>query len=219
MQSTSSLLIFLLAAAFGQAQEQKEVSQLDPNVRPAGEVVLKFERKIKIPEIKRFSADGVLEMFPGDIVHLEFEDDGGKLVRPKVVAEVKAPARTMTFKMTQDESITMLSRTSKIQKTVAVDCLHRGLGSEDFFPTNLRPTEKGLGAYDSWPNSVWIIRLSNIEVTSKPASEVYEEKVSRSRKEEPDRSKQNDADQPVTAQESQSEGKEKPKPESEGRSE
>ena len=190
MKLTSTLLVFLLAATFGRAQEKKVVSQVDANVRPAGEVVLKFERKIEIPEIKRLSADGVLELFPGDIVHLEFEDDGGKLVRPKVVAEVKEPSRTMTFKMTQDESITMLSRTSKIQKTVAVDCLHRGLGSEDFFPTNLRPTEKGLGSFDSWPNSVWIIRLSNIEVTSKPASKVYEEKVSRNREEESDNSEQ-----------------------------
>ncbi len=181
MKLKSILLVLLLTALRGAAQDEPKAPTADPNIRPAGELVLKFEHKIEIPEIKRLSDDGVLELFPGDTVHLEFEDDGGKLVRPKVVAQVKEPTRTITFKMTQDESITMLFRKTKISKTVALDCDHRGLGSKDFFPTNLRPTEKGLASSDSWPNSVWMLRLSNIEVTSKPASEVYKEKVSKKR--------------------------------------
>jgi hypothetical protein len=103
------------------------------------------------------------------------------LVRPKVVAKVAHPKRTITFKMTQDESTTMLTRTTDIEQTVAVDCTHHGINSEGFSPTNLRPTEKGLSSFDSWPNTVWILRLSNIEVTAKPASEVYEDRVSKSR--------------------------------------
>ena len=141
--------------------------------------MLKFEHKIEIPEIKRFK-EGVLELFPGDIVHLQFEEKDGDLVSPKVVAKVEHPKRTITFRMTQDQSITMLFRESAIQKTIAMDCEHRGLRSKDFSRTNLNPTEKGLMAGDSWPNSVWMLRLSNIEVTPRPASEVYEEKVSQS---------------------------------------
>jgi hypothetical protein len=183
MKAWSSLFLLLLTSALG-AQGQQEAGNSDPNIRPAGEVVLKFERKIEIPEIKRFREDGVLELFPGDTVHLEFEGEKGNLVRPKVVAKVTDPTRTITFKMTQDESITMLYRETGIQKTVALDCAHRGLRSETFSPTNLHPTEKGLKAFDSWPNSVWILRLSNIEVTSKSPSEVYKEKVSKSQEQE-----------------------------------
>ena len=93
--------------------------------------MLKFERKIEISEIKRFK-DGVLELFPGDTVHLEFAEKDGDLVNPKVVVKVEHPKRTITFKMTQDESITMLFRESAIQKTVAMNCEHRGLGSDEF---------------------------------------------------------------------------------------
>ena len=81
--------------------------------------------------------------------------------------------------MTQDASITMLFRKTEIQKTVAVDCEHRSVRSEDFLPTNLLPTEKGLMVGDSWSNSVWAIRISNIEVTSKSAEKVYEERISK----------------------------------------
>jgi len=215
---TTLLLIFIsLAASVGFAQEEKETAAVDPNIRPAGEVVLKFEHKIEIPEIKRLSDDGVLEIFPGDIVHLEFQEADGDLINPKVVADVTHPQRSITFKMTQDESITMLSRNTKIQQTVALDCTHRGMRSEDFSPTNLRPTEKGLSSFDSWPNTVWILRLSNIEVTSRSASEVYAEKVSAGREGETN-SEQDGAGQPATAPESEPEGGSKPDTDAEGRS-
>jgi hypothetical protein len=187
MKLTVPLFAFLLLTFRASGEEISNASPADPNIRPAGDVTLKFERKIEIPEIKRFDG-GVLEIFPGDTVHLEFEEEGGKLVRPKVVAEVKDPKRTISFAMTQDPSMTMLTRKTAIQQTVAMDCENRGLGSEEFSPTNLNPTEKGLSAFDSWPSSVWVLRLSNIEVTSKPAAEVYEEKVSKnSEREKPKR--------------------------------
>jgi len=218
MKSTSLIVLTCLITPMGLAQEQQEGTETDPNTRPAGEVVLKFEHKIDIPEINRFTNDGVLEIFPGDIVHLEFREADGRLVDPKVVAKVADPKKTITFKMTQDESMTMLSRTTGIQQTVALDCTHRGLRNEEFFPTNLRPTEKGLSAFDSWPNTVWILRLSNIEVTSKSASEVYDEKVSRSREAEHDNSEEVGADQPTAAPVSKPESDGNTKPESEGRS-
>ena len=87
---------------------------------------------------------------------------------------VKHPGRTITFKMKQDFETTILSRSTGIQQTVAFDCVHRDISSREFFPTTLRPTEKGLSSFDSWPNTVWILRLSNIRVTDKSASEVYD---------------------------------------------
>ncbi len=187
------VVLFALSAS-AQEKSKGEPSKgesKDPNIRPAGEVVLKFERKIEIPEIKRFDDKGVLELFPGDKVHLEFADDGkGGLTQPKVVAKVRDPAKTITFAMKQDKQMTTLTRSTKIQKTVGLDCVHRGLGGENFHRTNLHPTEKGLMAFDTWPNTVWILRLSNIKVTSKSAAEVYDEKVSR---DEPDKSKADDS--------------------------
>ncbi len=182
---TSLVLIGLLAPQIF-AQGKQNASTTNSNIRPSGEITLKFQRTIEIPEIERLNDAGILEIFPGDTIHLEFQDVDGELVQPKVVAQVTDPKRTITFNMTQDESMTMLSRTTEIQKTIAVDCAHRGLGSDEFFPTVLQPTEKGLSSFDSWPNSVWVIRLSNIEVTSRSASDVYEEKVSKQHPDESD---------------------------------
>ena len=73
------------------AQIAKKKTKIDPNIRPESEVVLKFEHKIKILETKRFNDKGVLLLFAGDTVHLEFEEVKGKLVRPKVVDKVNIP--------------------------------------------------------------------------------------------------------------------------------
>ena len=218
MKNLPLITLVSLTVPFALAQEEKEAAKVDPNIRPAGEVVLKFEHKVEVPEIKRLDEEGVLEIFPGDVIHLEFREVEGELVDPKVVAKVTSPDKTITFKMTQDESMTMLSRATKIQQTVAFDCVHRGLQRKEFSPTNLRPTEKGLGGFDSWPNTVWILRLSNIEVTSKSASEVYNEKVGQRRGAQGGEEK-TDPSKSKGASEAKSEGGEKPKSESEASSE
>ncbi len=181
MKRVATLSFLACVTMQGIAQEPQKPTNKDPNIRPAGDVILKFQQTIPVPEITRLDENGVLELFPGDEVHLEFEDDKGELVRPKVVASVTAPEKTISFKMTQDENMTILSRTSGIQKTVSMDCVHRAADGKEFFATNVRPTEKGMSSFDSWPNTVWILRLSKIETTSRSAAEVYQEKVSKSR--------------------------------------
>lgn len=137
------------------------------------------KQEIKLPARDLLAADGRLILYPGDTVHLEFAETSGKLSSPKVVPSVTAPERTITFKMTQQKEMTMLSRTTKIQQTVAMDCGNRSGKREAYTPTNLRPTEKGLASFDSWPGSVWSLKLTNIEVSDRSAQDVYMEKVNK----------------------------------------
>ncbi len=154
-----------------------------PNMRPERQVELAQQaggpKKMTVPKGNYLSADGTLTLYPGDTVNLEFAKEGDKWGAPKVVAEVKNPERTITFGMTQNAQITMLNRTTKIQSTVAFDCKNCPVGSDDFERTNIVPTEKGFGGNDSWPGTTWILRLSNFEVSERPAAEVYQERSSK----------------------------------------
>jgi hypothetical protein len=149
------------------------------NTRPVRQFELTLKggetRTVDVPEGEYLAEDGTLTLCPGDTIHLEFDEAG----KPQVVSEVKDPRRTVTFSMSHKEDMTMLSRSTKMKETVAMDCTHRGVGSEKFARTNLHPTEKGLAAFDSWPGSVWTLKLSNFEVTDRSASEVYQERVSK----------------------------------------
>ncbi|MGB6220929.1 hypothetical protein [Haloferula sp.] len=149
------------------------------NTRKARELTLSLgegrTEVVNVPEGEILTADGVLTLVPGETVHIEFDEEG----HPSITHKVKNPQRTVTFKMTNKDGITMLFRETRVQKTVAMDCENRGLGSPDFSRTNLHPTEKGLMAGDSWPGSVWTLRLSNFEVTDRSAQEVYSERVAR----------------------------------------
>jgi plastocyanin len=149
------------------------------NTRPQRQVTLSLKdgqtKTVEVPEGEYLAEDGTLTLFPGDTIHLEFDESGN----PHVVSVVKNPKRTVTFSMSQEESMTMLTRKTQMQETVAMDCTHLGLGSDRYSRTNLRPTEKGLAAFDSWPGTVWSLRLNNFEVTDRSASDAYNERVSK----------------------------------------
>jgi hypothetical protein len=149
------------------------------NTRPAKKVTIAFEggktETVDVPEGPYLTEEGTLTLCLGDTIHLEFDEAG----KPFLVSEVKNAKRTIKFALSQQQGITMLSRTTQMQETVAMDCMHRGWGSEKFARTNLRPTEKALGAFDSWPGTVWTVQLSAFEVTNRPATEVYEKRVAK----------------------------------------
>ena len=149
------------------------------NTRPQRQLTLSLKdgktKTVEVPGGEYLTEDGTLTLFPGDTIHLEFDEAG----KPHVVSVVKDPKRTVTFSMTQDERVTMLMRKTEMQQTVAMDCTHLGLGSDKYSRTNLYPTEKGLAAGDSWPETVWSLRLSNFEVSDRSASEVYQERTSK----------------------------------------
>ena len=153
------------------------------NTRPERKLTLSLEggrtKTVEVPKGEYLAKDGTLTLYPGDTIHVEFDELKERGGKPHIVSEVGNPKRTITFSMSQEEGITMLARKTQMQKTVAMDCTHRGLGADKFSRTNLRPTEKGLAAFDSWPETVWTLRLSNFEVTDRPASEVYQERVSK----------------------------------------
>lgn len=178
-----TLFTSLFILAVSTVAQDKDVKVADPNLRAEREITLALEgsktQKIKVPAGEYLSKDRTLTLYPGDKIHVEFDEANGKLTNPHVVAKITNKNRAITFSMSQDVNLTMLSRNTGIQQTVAMDCEHRGLAGDGFSRTNLRPTEKGMGSYDSWPNTVWTLRLKNIEVTTKSASEVYTEKVSK----------------------------------------
>jgi len=149
------------------------------NTRPQRKLTLSLKdgktKTVEVPEGEYLTEDGTLTLYPGDTIHLEFDEAG----KPHVVSVVKESKRTVTFSMSQDERITMLMRETEMQRTVAMDCTHLGLGSDKYARTNLYPTEKGLAAGDSWPETVWSLRLNKFEVTDRSASEVYQDRVSK----------------------------------------
>ncbi|MGJ8696300.1 MAG: hypothetical protein ACSHYF_08270 [Verrucomicrobiaceae bacterium] len=138
------------------------------------------EKKIIVPAGKPLSKDGTLDLYPGDTIHLEFALEDGKLTKPEVVAEIANPERTITFAFTQNADFATLTRTTGIQKTVGIDCYELAHGSEEFSrSTHVVPTEKGKRDVYSWPSNIWRLQIKNIEVSDKPADEVFAERATR----------------------------------------
>ena len=136
------------------------------------------KKKAIVPAGEYLSKAGALYLYPGDTVHLEFQDTDGKLKDPIVVAEVKNPARTLTFALTQDFGLTTLKRSGEIQQTVAVDAYAQILGQKAYKQyRDIYPTEKGEPNEFAWAEGAWHIKIDKIEVTEKSANDAYTERA------------------------------------------
>lgn len=133
--------------------------------------------EVTVPAGEILSKDGVLDIYLGDTIHLEFEKTGGSFTHPKVVATVTKPEQTITldFQVTEDGHI--LTRTTQIQQTVAFNCYEMQINGKEFFKNNnFFPTEKGQKEEQRWLNDYWHLQLRDIEVTTKTAAQVFQER-------------------------------------------
>jgi hypothetical protein len=138
------------------------------------------KKEMTVPAGDILSADGILDLYPGDTIHLEFSKSGETLVKPKVVASVTKPEQTITFHFAVSGGGITLKRTTKIQKTVALDCFEKAVDSEKHtLSQSFFPTEKGQTEEQTWPNKIWHLQMKNIEVTDKTAEQVFNERSRR----------------------------------------
>lgn len=136
------------------------------------------KQTITIPAGKFLTKDGKLDLYVGDIVHLEFQLIDGKFTSPDVVAEITKPQQTATFELINEGGMTTLKRSSKIQKTVAVNCSTQNHGAAAYEKAlDIYPISKAGSDEFAWPGNVWHVQLSKIEVSEKTADEVFAERA------------------------------------------
>ncbi|MDA8991998.1 hypothetical protein N9F61_00995 [Akkermansiaceae bacterium] len=163
----ASIALIKKAPLPGDANKRKEREE---EITLQGQV----KKTVTVPAGKFFSEEGVLNLYPGDTVHLQFSGVGST---PKVVAEITKPENTITFKFTHDAGGAKLLRTMKIQKTVALDCYEGVVDSEEWVRSaSVAPVEKGQKDEYAWPNEIWRIQIKNIELTEKSAEQAFRER-------------------------------------------
>lgn len=135
------------------------------------------EQELNVPAGDILNETGILDLYIGDQVHLEFKKSGGVFSDPKIVASVKKPEQTITLSFQITEDGHTLTRTTQIQQTVALDCYEMHVGAEEFSKNqSFFPTEKGQKEEQTWSKNVWHLQLRNIAVTTKPAADVFQER-------------------------------------------
>ena len=136
------------------------------------------KQTVTIPAGKFLTKDGKLDLYVGDTVHLEFQLSDGKLSNPEIVAEIVKPEQTATFELINEGGMTTLKRSSKIQKTVAVDCSTQSHGATEYQKAlDIYPISKAGSDEFAWPGNVWHVQLSKIEISDKTADEVFAERA------------------------------------------
>ena len=135
---------------------------------------------VTIPAGQYLSKAGMLELYIGDTVHLEFQMADGQLSAkdPIIVVEVKKPEQTMTFEFINDRGTPTLKRSSKIQKTVAFDCQIQTNGSAEFTKEKrIAPTNKGKSDEFAWLPGLLRIQFSNFSVNDRSIDDEYADRI------------------------------------------
>jgi len=150
-----SLAITAFFPVFSQTQDAAAI-------RPAKQITMNFakgEKQVIHLAEGHYISQGVITLFPGDSILVEFEIVNSAPKNPKVVAKMSHPERTLELKMTQDADITMVSRNSGFAQKLTMDCYFLLLNSDFENHANMYPMEKGMGSYDSFDPKAYCIKF------------------------------------------------------------
>ncbi|MGC6427854.1 MAG: hypothetical protein ACON5H_12780 [Akkermansiaceae bacterium] len=153
----------------------KRQERVQEHTNDAGE-----KSTVTVPAGKYFSKDGTLDLYIGDTIHLEFQKVEGQLSaeNPIIVEEVTKPEQTMTFALSNEEGMTLLKRSGKVQKTVAFDCQIQNAGETGFTrEIKVSPTSKGSSDEFAWPASVWRVQFSKFSVNDRSIDDEYADRI------------------------------------------
>jgi hypothetical protein len=133
-------------------------------IRPAKEVTVtlaKGEKKTVHQADAPYISEGIITLFPGDKIMVEFEIAGSVPTNPRVVTKIFHPERTLELEMTQDAQITMVNRKSGFARNLTMDCYFLTVGSDFKNHANLSPLYKGMYCGDGFEASTYCVKLYN----------------------------------------------------------
>lgn len=152
-------LILAAATAFSPIFAENDAAAAN---RPAKEIVLslpKGEKKTFRLAVAPYVSEGLITLFPGDKIMVEFEIVDSAPKNPKVVSKMLHPERTLELEMKQDAGITFVERKSGFAQKLTMDCYFLTIGSDFKNHANMYPLEKGMGCGDGFEPKTYCIKF------------------------------------------------------------
>jgi len=109
--------------------------------------------------------DKTVQLYPGETVYIEVEQENGVIKSMKAVKEILDPAKTLTISFTQiaEKKIhqqMMLKVTNPFKQQLVYNASIFLMNQKKWAVTDVYPVEAGLSAYETWPDIITSIGLS-----------------------------------------------------------
>jgi hypothetical protein len=113
-----------------------------------------------------------IQIYPGETIYVEVEQDNGVIKSMKAVKEINKPKTTLTitFSQTSENKIhqmMMLKIENPFPKNLAYEAKMFLLKQNKWFDTDVYPVMAGLSAFETWPDIIISLGLGSWKFTDK----------------------------------------------------
>jgi hypothetical protein len=113
-----------------------------------------------------------MQVYPGETIYVEVEQENGVIKRLKAVKEINNPKTTLTITFSQEsENKIHQMMMLKIQNPFPKDLGYKAkmflLKQNKWVNTNVYPVTAGLSAFETWPDIIISLALGNWEFIDK----------------------------------------------------
>jgi hypothetical protein len=165
------ILTWLLTAALGVAAQDTSALK-----RPAFKLTVAVDKKsFYSEEIKSgpyVMPDNTLQLYPGEIVYVEIDQENGVIKKIQAVPVMKDSAKTMTISFSQlvkERVHTMMML--KVANPFDLPLIYKAriflLSQKNWVATEVYPVEPGLSGFETWPDIIISIGLGDWELGHK----------------------------------------------------
>lgn len=110
--------------------------------------------------------DKTVQLYPGETIYIEVEQENGVIKNMTAVKEIKNPAITLTISFTQTATkkvheMMMLKINNPFSSSLIYKASIFLFKQKRWVNTNVYPVMAGLSAYETWPDIITSIGLSN----------------------------------------------------------
>jgi len=160
--------LFGLTFLFGSAQNDR----LERNaftLKLSVDSVQFYEQEVK--QTPYFVKDDILQIYPGEKIFIEVEIDKSGIKSMKTVSSNINPDKTITIELNQHtkgkkHDFMMLKIDRTFKGLLEYKALMYIVGQDKWIPTNVLPV-KANGAYETWPDVIITLVLSDWKLTQK----------------------------------------------------
>jgi uncharacterized protein YlzI (FlbEa/FlbD family) len=171
MRSNLILLISLLTVSVcSYGQDTTQLKRAAYKLTVAVDKKNFYEEDIK--ESPYVLPDNTIQLYPGEKIYVEIEQENGVIKRMTAVKEIKNPSTTITISLTQSvkkkvHEITMLQVSNPFATQLSYKAKIFLLNQKKWVDTNVYPVEPQLAGFETWPDIITSVALGNWTLQAK----------------------------------------------------
>lgn len=165
MKNCLTYAILLLATSpFSYGQDSTQLKRTPYKLIVAVDKKFSYEEEIKATAY--VLPNNVIQLYPGETIFVEVEQENGSIKRITAVEEIKNPAITLTISFTQTvknntHEMTMLKVMNPFSSQLTYKAAIFLLKQKKWVDTDVYPVGAHLSAFETWPDVITSIGLGD----------------------------------------------------------